>query len=285
MPFRCLPPPEAPVKTILHHPWEMACAPFQVAKNTWYVSGQTWVASYLIQTGDGLILIDTGIPESLYLLINSIYALGFNPRDIKKILISHAHFDHCGGAAALQKLTGAAVYLSKEDACFMEACPDEVFYPREGSHVQKFSPDYLYDGRPITLGDVCIETRLTPGHTPGCTSFFWSSLESDGARYQIGMHGGIGANTMNDEYYKVSRGMTYALRKRFLADIPSLLEVHVDIALPSHPNQIDILSMAGSYSEQRNPFIDPSVWSAFLKMHFNKISKLEICVPGSGGEV
>ena len=76
-----------------------------MAPRTWYVAGQTWVGCYLIDTGDGLVLIDCAIPESLYLLVDSIYKLGFKLQDIKKILISHAHFDHCGAAAAMKELT------------------------------------------------------------------------------------------------------------------------------------------------------------------------------------
>ena len=72
MKLRCTPAIPNPVHTLAYEPWELAIEPFQVAPQTWYVSGQTWVGSYLIDTGDGLILIDTAIPESLYLLVDSI---------------------------------------------------------------------------------------------------------------------------------------------------------------------------------------------------------------------
>ena len=71
MAFRCTKPTPHPVKTLAYEPWELAVEPFQVAPQTWYVAGQTWVGCYLIDTGDGLILIDTAIPESLYLWIPS----------------------------------------------------------------------------------------------------------------------------------------------------------------------------------------------------------------------
>ena len=107
MAFRCTPPTKDPVATLAYRPWELAIKPFQVAPQTWYVAGQTWVGCYLIDTGDGLILIDTAIAESAYMLVDSIYRLGYRPEQIKKILISHAHFDHCGAAAIMKKLTGA----------------------------------------------------------------------------------------------------------------------------------------------------------------------------------
>ena len=106
--------PPAPV--LMEHccrkPWETYLEPLRMAPGVWYVSGNNWVACYLIDTGDGLILIDTAIPESLYLLVDSIYRLGFKLTDIKKILLSHAHFDHCGAAGAMKKLTGAELYMS-----------------------------------------------------------------------------------------------------------------------------------------------------------------------------
>ena len=141
MAFRCTPPTKDPVATLAYRPWELAIKPFQVAPQTWYVAGQTWVGCYLIDTGDGLILIDTAIAESAYMLVDSIYRLGYRPEQIKKILISHAHFDHCGAAAIMKKLTGAEMYLSKEDWEFMKACPKETIDIDKDSHPQYFEPD------------------------------------------------------------------------------------------------------------------------------------------------
>ena len=107
MSFQCSPAIKNPVELLAYQPWSLAIEPFQVSPRTWYVAGQTWVGCYLIDTGDGLILIDTAIPESLYLLVYSIYQLGFSLKDIKKILLSHAHFDHTGAARAMKELTGA----------------------------------------------------------------------------------------------------------------------------------------------------------------------------------
>ena len=108
------------------------------------------------------------------MLVDSIYKLGYKPKDVKMILISHAHLDHFGGAAIMDELTG--------------------------------------------------ET------------------------YTIAMHGGVGANTMNDDYYSTSQYLTPDLRQRFLNDAEKLKKIHVDIALPSHPNQIEILDRAGTMS-------------------------------------
>ena len=273
MAFRCTPPTKDPVATLAYRPWTLAIQPFQVAPQTWYVAGQTWVGCYLIDTGDGLILIDTAIPESAYMLVDSIYRLGYRPEQIKKILISHAHFDHCGAAAIMKKLTGAELYMSKEDWEFMKACPEETIDIDKDSHPQDFEVDHFYsDEEPVTLGNVTIHSMLTPGHTIGCTTFFWEVTNpANGERYVVGMHGGVGANTMNDKYYAQSKYLTPDLRDRFLADAEKVGNMHVDIALPSHPNQIEITDRAGQYTDESQPFLDDTIWKQFIEERVRQV--------------
>ena len=184
------------------------------------------------------------------MLVDSIYKLGYKPKDVKMILISHAHLDHFGGAAIMHELTGAPLYMSKEDEEFMKKVPEETELPQDMWHVQHISIDKNYsDDVAITLGDISIRTLLTPGHTIGCTSFFWDEKNPvTGETYTIAMHGGVGANTMNNDYYSTSQYLTPDLRQRFLNDAEKLKKIHVDIALPSHPNQIEILDRAGTMS-------------------------------------
>ena len=276
MAFRCTPPTKDPVATLAYRPWTIAVKPFQVAPQTWYVAGQTWIGCYLIDTGDGLILIDAAIPESMYLLVDSIYRLGYKPEDIKKILISHAHFDHCGAAGAMKELTGAELYMSKEDWEFIKACPEETMVLDKDSHPQMFEPDKFYsDDEPIVLGNISIRSMLTPGHTIGCTSFFWEvENPANGERYVVGMHGGVGANTMNDKYYAQSKYLTPALRDRFLEDAKKVKAIHVDIALPSHPNQIEIVDRAGQYTDENQPYLDETVWAEFVEERVRQVKAL-----------
>ena len=276
MSFRCTPPPKDPVNTLCHTPWKMAVAPFQVSPRTWYVSGQSWVGAYLIDTGDGCILLDTAIPESLYLLVESIHLTGHKMSDIKLILLSHAHFDHIGAAGALRELTGAAVYMSREDTKFMNECPAETLLPDSGSHVQQPTIDRFYDDdTPVRLGDIAVRTLLTPGHTIGCTSFFWQEKNPvNGEVYTVAMHGGVGANTMNDKYYATSAYLTPDLRDRFLADESKVAAIPVDIALPSHPNQIEILDRAGAYTDAAQPYLDKTVWAEFMRERVRQVRAL-----------
>lgn len=276
MPLFFAPEVEHPICTLTTAPWEIAVKPFQVAPRTYYVSGQSWVSAYLIDTGEGCILIDTGVPESLYLLIDSIYRLGFLPEDIRMILLSHAHFDHCGAAGALRALTGAPVYLSREDAGYLRECPEETMMPGEGCHTQFFAPDRLFgDHEVLQLGDIAVETLHTPGHTGGTTSFFWNVQNpATNETYRVAMHGGVGAFSMSDEYYARSRCLTPDLRDRFLKDCEALKQRRVDIALPSHPSQIDILSRAGNYSDESQPYLDATVWIDFLEKRAGEVRAL-----------
>ena len=273
MTFANEPAMQDPVATLAYRPWEIAIAPFQVAPQTWYGAGQTWVGCYLIDTGEGCILIDTAIPESAYLLVDSIHRLGYQMTDIKKILISHAHFDHMGAARLMQELTGAEIYMSAEDYRFYKECPQETMRLDPDSHPQDFECTHFYsDDTPIRLGNVTVRTLLTPGHTIGCTSFFWKVTNpANGAVYTVAMHGGVGANTMNDGYYAKSTYLTPALRDRFIADAEKLKAIHVDIALPSHPNQITITDRAGTYTNETQPYLDETVWAEFIDIRVQMV--------------
>lgn len=275
MSFRCTKPLKEPVATLAYKPWTVAIEPFQVSPRTWYVAGQTWVGCWLIETSEGCILIDTAIPESLYMLVDSIYKIGHKPSDIKKILLSHAHFDHVGAAEQMRRLTGAELYLSKEDWEFYQNSPQETLVLDKDSHPIDFTVDKFYsDDEPVVLGDIRVRTMLTPGHTIGCTSFFWEEINpADGKTYTLGMHGGVGANTMNDEYYSRSSYLTPKLRDRFLADEEKLAAIHVDIALPSHPNQIAVTDKAGQYTNETMCFADDTIWADFLHERVRQVKE------------
>lgn len=277
MPFRCTPPIPGVFARASEHPWELAVEPFQVAPRTYYVAGQRWVGCYLIDTGAGCILIDTAVSETCPLLIDSVYKLGYQLSDIKLILISHAHVDHCGAAGMLAHLTGAKVLMSREDTEFMRACPEETTHLDARLHAQPFEVDgYFSDEHPVELGDISVRTLLTPGHTCGCTSFFWEvENPANGERYTVAMHGGVGANTMNDDYYRTSAYLTPALRTRFIDDAERIAAIPVDIALPSHPNQIEIMDRAGTYTDEGQPYRDATVWGDFLRERVRQVREYD----------
>jgi metallo-beta-lactamase class B len=94
--------------------WNQAVKPFRILGNIYYV-GAANVSSFLIQTPEGAILLDGGLPETAPLIEKNISDLGFSIKDIKILLNSHAHYDHCGGLAELKKLSGAQMIASERD--------------------------------------------------------------------------------------------------------------------------------------------------------------------------
>ena len=154
-------------------------APFRIFGNTYYV-GTHGLSSVLITSSAGHVLIDGDLPESAGLIADNIQSLGFRIEDVKLIVNSHVHYDHAGGIAELQRRSGARVVASQWSA--------EVL--RKGG-VRKGDPQYrtlapiaavknvstFKDGESLHVGDIMLTPHLTPGHTPGGTSWTWKSCE------------------------------------------------------------------------------------------------------------
>ena len=149
-------------------------SPFRIADNLYYV-GSRDLASYLVVTPAGDILINANLPSSPPQIERSLQQLGFGWRDIKILLISHAHVDHAGGSAAILKQTGAQYEVMAADVDVVESGGRTDFaYGRAGKQMQ-FAPAHvdrvLHDGDKVTLGGVTLVAHLTPGHTRGCTTW------------------------------------------------------------------------------------------------------------------
>lgn len=249
-----------------NRPWEVAVAPFPITEQIYYV-GNLWVGAYLINTGDGLILLDTTTAETSYLLVNSIYQLGYRPDQIRLILLSHAHVDHFGSAQFIKELSHAKLYLSKEDEAFRHDPIASAVGRIPGIDFREYDfavDEYYDDSQKIMLGNVEIQTMLTPGHTPGTTSFFIKAPDKTGKQLVAAMHGGVGVLTMSDEAFRKS-GLSPELRRRFIQDCDRLKDVHVDICLPSHPAHAPLFEMRDKGWERGNPFVDQNAWVQFLE--------------------
>ncbi|MFA6507630.1 MAG: MBL fold metallo-hydrolase [Treponemataceae bacterium] len=252
-------------------PWEVAVEPFRVSPHVYYV-GNSWVGAYLIATLEGLILIDTTMHGQVYLLFESIRKLGYDPRDIKMILLSHAHYDHCGGLRPIAEYSKAKIYMGKEDAFFLTDRTDLLF--TEGYPFGNFKADsYFADDTPITLGGMTIRTRHTPGHTPGTTSFFFDDVDSDGAVYCCGLHGGIGLNTL-DFAFLDKKGLPREMRTLYIKGLESLRGEKIDIALGSHPNQTRMLEKKRSITDFK-PFVDEREWPRLMDERLGMIREME----------
>ena len=166
--------------------WNEPQQPFRIHGNTWYV-GTAGLSSILIEADDGLVLIDGALPQSAALIAANIQSLGFEPRDLKAILVSHVHFDHVGGVAALQRLSKATVYTSqagREPLLAGQLSDDDPQYAAASAYGD-FPPvrkvvaigdgDVVSLGSVGSVGSVDIKAVYTPGHTPGGMSWTWQS--------------------------------------------------------------------------------------------------------------
>jgi metallo-beta-lactamase class B len=158
--------------------WNQPVKPFRVIGNIYYV-GAVNVSSFYMKTPEGAILLDGGLPETAPLIEKSISQLGFSIKDVKFLLNSHAHYDHCGGLAELKKHSGARMIASAHDARVLTSAKGGAG-PFPAVHVDRV----IADRETLQLGGVTLTAHLTPGHTKRCTT--WTTSVSDaGKTYQV----------------------------------------------------------------------------------------------------
>ncbi|HQZ16473.1 MAG TPA: subclass B3 metallo-beta-lactamase [Vicinamibacteria bacterium] len=162
--------------------WNQPQKPFKLHGRSYYV-GVRGLSAVLIQTSDGLILLDGGLPQSAPLIEGNLRSLGFKVEDIRLIVNSHAHYDHAGGIARLQRDSGAEVAASASGAAALRAgmpVPDDPQFGkdgREGAFPRVSRVRVVKDKEELRVGDTAITAHLTPGHTPGSTAWTWRSCE------------------------------------------------------------------------------------------------------------
>ncbi len=159
--------------------WSRPQEPFLIFGNTYYV-GTHGLSSILITSKGGHVLIDGALPQSAKQIAGSVRALGFRLEDVKVILNSHVHYDHAGGIAELQRLSGARVMASSWSAAVLRTGRVGRGDPQFAGGVpiaRVSNVSELHDGEQIEVGDVSLTAHLTPGHTPGGTSWTWKSCE------------------------------------------------------------------------------------------------------------
>ena len=256
------PPAKPSTSDALHGPGSAAVEPFRVVGNIYYVGARN-VASYLITTPNGHILLDTGTKEMESVVPASIEKLGFHRKDIKILLSGHAHWDHVGGHAAMRRATGAQVMALGDDAVAIEAGADRSPLVELGTegwapvHVDRV----LKDGDTVTLGGTTMTAVWAPGHTPGCT--IWTTRVTDHARpYAIAFYACAGPNL----------GVTLVHNPKFptlaedsLASFRKLKRLHPDIVLWMHPEaQFEGKVERIKAGETPHPLYDPAGWPKLL---------------------
>jgi metallo-beta-lactamase class B len=167
--------------------WNAGKAGARVFGNTYDV-GTAGLGSVLVTSPKGHILLDAGLPQSAAVIDVNLRGLGFRATDIRLIVNSHAHYDHAGGIAAFQRASGATVAASAAGARALErgeSTPDDPqhgFGPANGRFPPVKNVRVVADGEVVRVGDLAITAHLTPGHTPGSTTWSWRSCEGTTCR-------------------------------------------------------------------------------------------------------
>ena len=247
-------------------PYLTSVDPFKIIGNLYYV-GNAFCSTHLIDTGDGLIILDVPAVADLPYLVNSIWRAGFDPRDIKYILISHAHADQYGSVKAMVHLTGAKTMMGELDVKDMKENPGpfEEMHRNFGGMEEFFEADVaLKDGDIIELGNTKIRCALIPGHTIGTMAHFWDVVDN-GKTYHVGIYGGAGFITLSDEWI-AKNGLPASIKDTFVQSIDKVWNEKVDVMLGNHPFHNDTMKKRNLLlSGDKNAFIDPTEWQRFLQ--------------------
>ena len=210
--------------------WLQPMAPLQIADHTWQI-GTEDLTALLVQTPQGAVLLDGGMPQMADHLLRNMKARGVAPQDLRLILLSHAHADHAGPVAALKRSTGAQIVANAESA---------VLLARGGSHDLHFGDDITYppanadriimDGEVVTVGGIDFTAHFMPGHTPGSTAWTWTDTR-DGTPVRIAY-----ADSLSAPGYQLRDNPRYPrLIEDYKRSFATVRGLPCDILLTPHP--------------------------------------------------
>ena len=241
--------------------------PFRLYGNVWFV-GDSWVCVHLIDTGDGLLLIDSGNMGASAMLVNAIWEAGFRPSDVKWIVHSHGHLDHIGASVFFRRMFGTKLYLSDADAKMFRERPELSLIQDGGlAYDELFVPDYeIRDGEVLEFGNIRMEFALCPGHTDGVISLFFDADGEEGVKH-FGYYGGFGFNTLQKAYLTEIGDTEFRMRKVYLDSLAKVRDRKVDIMLGNHCINNDTLGRREKQLKDPdgpNPFVDPEQWGRYL---------------------
>ena len=242
--------------------WNKPFAPFRIIGNIYYV-GANGVSSFLITTAEGDILLDSGLLETASQIERNVEALGFHMRDVKYLLNSHAHYDHCGGLAELKRASGALMAASGGDAETLMTGHQLSYGPGQSeSRFPAVRVDrILSNGDLVTLGGVSLTAHLMPGHTKGCTT--WSMPVAENGRvYQVVFYCSttVAGNQLvnNLKYPNIVSDYEHSFRVA--------RSMHADVFLAAHPEFFDMQrKFKARRGKGENPFVDSTALPRFVQ--------------------
>jgi metallo-beta-lactamase class B len=238
--------------------------PFQIAGNLYYV-GSTGVTAFLITGPQGHILIDGGYPETAPLIIGSITKVGFNIKDVRVLLNTHAHFDHSGGLRELQQASGAELWISEGDADIVAAggAGDRAYGPLRFFGVGRFPAprvDHRFkDGDVIRVGPLAVTAHITAGHTPGCTTWAFPVHHGDRDLLAVDV-----CSLSVSPFMKLTDP---GLRADFEHSFATLRSLPADIFLGAHGSFFSLVRKKrerATAKDPADPFIDRAGYLAYI---------------------
>jgi len=237
-------------------------APFKVMDNVYYV-GPGSVSVWLVPTSAGLILFDTAQEPYVDYVIDNIRKVGFDPKNIKYILLTHGHLDHFGGANKIKALSGARVALTEGDWNFMEQ--QAKARPPKAGDEPPARDMVVKEGDTITLGDTKVKVYVLPGHTPASPAYEFTVYDNK-KPYKGFVFGGPGPRNGVEGGTEFLKSIE-RLEKSF-TDVQVALNVHSYLNSYPYPNNMGLLEMRDVKAKNPNgpnPFINNALWRQWLK--------------------
>lgn len=243
--------------------WTEPFPPFQIAGNLYYV-GSKGLASYLVTTPQGNILINSDLEANVRMIEASIEKLGFKFKDTKMLLISHAHWDHDAGSAMIKERTGAMYMVMDADVPVVES-GGKTDFEYGNSSATLYRPAkvdrVLHDGDEVKLGSAVLVAHLTPGHTKGCTT--WTMQVTDrGKTYNVVI---LGSPNVNAGYKLVDNKAYPLIAKDYERMWRVLKTLPCDIFLGAHGSYFGLEEKYPRLKEGgANPFVDPDGYKEYI---------------------
>jgi metallo-beta-lactamase class B len=241
--------------------WREPFPPHHVIDNIYYV-GTKGLSTYLITSPEGHIVINSSFDWTVPMIRANIEKLGFKFSDVKILLISHAHNDHCAGSALFKELTGAKYMVMEQDVPEIEAGGKGNFQNPNGGRYPPLKVDrVLHDGDEVKLGSVVLTARLTPGHTKGCTTWTMKAREG-GKTYDVVI---IGSPNVNAGYKLVNNELYPQIAEDYERMFRVMKSLNADVYLGAHG---DYYGMEAKFARMKpgaaNPFIDPEGYKRYI---------------------
>ena len=226
--------------------------PFQVFDNLYYVGSRS-VSAWLLVSDQGLILFDSLYGDLTELAVEGIRKLGFDPDDIRYLIVSHAHYDRVGGARKFQDEFGAVVMMTEEDWSITEAPLNDEEYPKPIRHLS------ASDGSTLNLGRTRLRFFQTPGVTPGVLSTRFTVYDN-GYPHDAFLFGGSDFDFSGAEQTEL-----------YINSVRRIMQLEgIEVNIPTHPESGDVFERYEILQDRGegdpHPFVDPESWAAWLDL-------------------